>query len=149
MLACFTAERDVLRTTTPDIPITTNFMGAFKPVDYFSWVPQEDVVSNDHYLLGADPASHVQLAMTADLTRSLGGGSPWILMEHSTSAVNWQPRNLAKTPGQMKRNSLQHVARGADAVCFFQWRAVTQRLRRSSTPRWSRTRAPIRGGGAR
>jgi beta-galactosidase len=44
-------------------------------------------------------------------------------MEHSTSAVNWQPRNLAKQPGQLARNSLQHVARGADAVCFFQWRA--------------------------
>ena len=39
------------------------------------------------------------------------------------SAVNWQPRNLAKAPGQMRRNSLQHVARGADGVCFFQWRA--------------------------
>jgi beta-galactosidase len=44
-------------------------------------------------------------------------------MEHSTSAVNWQPRNLAKQPGQLARNSMQHVARGADAVCFFQWRA--------------------------
>jgi beta-galactosidase len=44
-------------------------------------------------------------------------------MEHSTSAVNWQPRNRAKVPGEMIRNSLAHVARGADAVLFFQWRA--------------------------
>ena len=44
-------------------------------------------------------------------------------MEHSTSAVNWQPRNRAKLPGEMIRNSLAHVARGADAVLFFQWRA--------------------------
>ncbi len=44
-------------------------------------------------------------------------------MEHSTSAVNWQPVNLAKAPGQLLRNSLGHVARGADAVGFFQWRA--------------------------
>src|SRR3954454_25361568 len=44
-------------------------------------------------------------------------------MEHSTSAVNWQPRNYAKAPGQMRRNSLQHVARGADGALFFQWRA--------------------------
>ena len=43
--------------------------------------------------------------------------------EHSTSAVNWQPRNIAKRPGEMMRNSLQHVARGADSVMFFQWRA--------------------------
>ena len=54
--------------------------------------------------------------------RGLAGGDPWVLMEHSTSAVNWQPRNLAKEPGQLLRNSLQHVARGADGVLFFQWR---------------------------
>ena len=44
-------------------------------------------------------------------------------MEHSTGAVNWQSRNIAKQPGEMLRNSLQHVARGSDAVMFFQWRA--------------------------
>jgi beta-galactosidase len=123
LLACFTSERDAVREVTPDLPITTNFMGTFKPVDYFDWAPHEDVVSNDHYLLGHDPAPHVQLAMSADLVRSAKRGAPWVLMEHSTSAVNWQPRNLAKQPGQLARNSLQHVARGADAVCFFQWRA--------------------------
>ncbi len=123
LLACFRAERDVLRAATPQIPITTNFMGTFKPMDYFSWAAEQDVVSNDHYLLGADPEPHVQLAMTADLTRGLARGAPWVLMEHSTSAVNWQPRNLAKQPGQLRRNSLQHLARGADAICFFQWRA--------------------------
>ena len=37
--------------------------------------------------------------------------------------MNWQPINYAKTPGQLLRNSLTHVARGADAVGFFQWRA--------------------------
>ena len=51
---------------------------------------------------------------------------PWMLMEHSTGSVNWQPHNLAKAPGQMTRDSLQHVARGADSVCFFQWRASLQ-----------------------
>jgi len=122
-LDCFRAEREVLRAATPHIPITTNFMGPFKPIDYFGWALEEDVVSNDHYMLGADPASHVHLAMAADLMRSLGDGRPWILMEQSTSAVNWQPRNLAKAAGQLRRNSLQHVARGADAICFFQWRA--------------------------
>ena len=37
--------------------------------------------------------------MAADLVRGLAGGQPWLLMEHSTSAVNWQPRNRAKAPG--------------------------------------------------
>jgi beta-galactosidase len=61
--------------------------------------------------------------MSADMTRSLADGGPWLLMEHSTSAVSWQPRNIAKRPGEMRRNSLAHVARGADGALFFQWRA--------------------------
>ena len=44
-------------------------------------------------------------------------------MEHSTSAVNWQPRNIAKRRGEMARNSLTHLGRGADGILFFQWRA--------------------------
>jgi beta-galactosidase len=124
LLAYYEAEKEVLRRHTPEIPVTTNFMVAgFKEADYHSWAPSMDVVSNDHYLRGEDPGSHIELSFGADVTRGLAGGAPWLLMEHSTSAVNWQPRNLAKLPGQMLRNSLQHVARGADGVCFFQWRS--------------------------
>jgi beta-galactosidase len=36
--------------------------------------------------------------------------------------VNWQPVNQAKSPGQLRRDSLTHLAHGADAICFFQWR---------------------------
>ncbi|MDQ0677139.1 beta-galactosidase [Arthrobacter pascens] len=115
---------DVLRDVTPDIPATTNLMAssATKSMDYFEWAKDLDVVSNDHYLVAADPERHIELAFSADLTRGIAGGDPWILMEHSTSAVNWQQRNQPKMPGEMLRNSLAHVARGADAVMFFQWR---------------------------
>ena len=114
----------VLRNVTPGIPCTTNLMvsSATKSMDYFSWARDLDVIANDHYLVAADPERHVELAFSADLTRGIAGGDPWILMEHSTSAVNWQPRNQPKMPGEMLRNSLAHVARGADAVMFFQWR---------------------------
>ncbi|MGC4857267.1 beta-galactosidase [Micromonospora sp. DT4] len=105
-------------------PITTNFMiGMAKHMDYHSWADDVDLVSNDHYLTAADPRAHLGLALAADHTRGVAGGDPWLLMEHSTSAVNWQPRNVAKLPGQLRRNSLAHVARGADGVLFFQWRA--------------------------
>ena len=124
LLECYRAERDVLHRITPDKPVTTNFMlPTFDGVDYRSWAPEQDLVSNDHYLRAEDPENHIDLALGADLTRSLGGGDPWLLMEHSTSAVNWQPRNVAKAPGQLRRNSLAHVARGADGAMFFQWRA--------------------------
>ena len=82
-----------------------------------------DLVSTDHYLGAHDPEAHIDLAFAADITRGLAGGAPWLLMEHSTGAVNWQPRNIPKTPGQMRRNSLAHVARGSDGALFFQWRA--------------------------
>jgi beta-galactosidase len=45
-------------------------------------------------------------------------------MEHSTGAVNWQPVNRAKQPGELRRNALAHVARGADGIAYFQWRAA-------------------------
>ncbi|MET7833695.1 beta-galactosidase [Micromonospora sediminicola] len=118
------AERELLNRLVPQ-PVTTNFMigTGIKYLDYHSWASDVDVVANDHYLTAADPRPQVNLALAADQTRGVAGGAPWLLMEHSTSAVNWQPRNIAKTPGQMRRNSLAHVARGADGVLFFQWRA--------------------------
>lgn len=122
LLDCFRNEAAILRAHS-DQPVTTNFMSFFKPLDYFGWAEEMDVVSNDHYLFADDADPAEQLAMSADLVRGLAGGRPWLLMEHSTSAVNWQPRNVAKAPGEMLRNSLQHVARGSDGALFFQWRA--------------------------
>jgi beta-galactosidase len=124
MLADFVRERDVLHELSPGVPVTTNFMATNCPsMDLWAWAREVDIVSNDHYLTAADPDNQIGLALDADLTRSLAGGRPWILMEHSTSAVNWQPRNLAKQPGEMTRNAVSHFARGADAILFFQWRA--------------------------
>ena len=111
-----------------NVAVTTNFMitSHIRNLDYWSWAGDMDVVANDHYLDHrlADPAT--ELAFAADLTRGLAQGQPWLLMEQAAGAVNWQPHNLAKAPGEMTRNSLAHVARGADGICFFQWRASLQ-----------------------
>ncbi|MCD0480836.1 beta-galactosidase [Streptacidiphilus sp. ASG 303] len=123
LLACHRREVEVLRRLSPDTPLTTNLMGTLeKKVDGFAFARETDFVSVDHYLTAADPEGHIGLSFDADLARGMGGGAPWLLMEHSTSAVNWQPRNIAKTPGQMRRNSLAHLARGADGIMYFQWR---------------------------
>ncbi|MDX2826729.1 beta-galactosidase [Streptomyces ipomoeae] len=126
LLSLFTAERDVLRRAAPDIPATTNFMVVhnFDKLDYWRWAPELDIVSNDHYLQSTDPESEIDIALSGDLVRSLAGGAPWLLMEHSTGAVNWQPVNRAKAPGEMRRNALAHVAHGADGIAYFQWRAA-------------------------
>jgi len=125
LLDQFTAERDLLHRLSPGVPVTTNFMTSdhFRLLDYHKWGSEQDVVSTDHYLMGALDDPEAELSFTADLTRGVAGGRPWLLIEHSTSAVNWQPVNVAKAPGQMLRNSLAHVARGADTLGFFQWRA--------------------------
>nr|BFE72824.1 hypothetical protein GCM10020092_061250 [Actinoplanes digitatis] len=123
-LANFRRERDILHRLSPGVPVTTNFMLAnCKNIDYWKWSREVDVVSNDHYLQAERPDNHIELAMCADLTRSVARGRGWLLMEHSTGPVNWQPRNLAKAADELRRNSFQHLARGADAVMFFQWRA--------------------------
>lgn len=116
-------ERDILNRITPDVPVTTNFMvmGETKGMDYAAWAQEVDFVSNDHYFVPG-PQAVDELSFSANLTGNIAGGRPWFLMEHSTSAVNWQPINTPKKPGAMRRDSLTHVAHGADAVCFFQWR---------------------------
>jgi beta-galactosidase len=96
----------------------------FDALDYWRWAPELDVVSNDHYLCSTDPESEIDIAMSGDLVRSLAGGRPWLLMEHSTGAVNWQPVNRAKSAGELRRNALAHVAHGADGIAYFQWRAA-------------------------
>ncbi|MGC5562469.1 beta-galactosidase [Streptomyces sp. FR-108] len=117
------AERDVLREITPSVPVTTNFMvmGNTKGMNYPDWAGEIDFVSNDHYV-HPGPQDRDELSFSANLTSGIAGGQPWFLMEHSTSAVNWQPVNVAKRPGELARDSLLHVAHGADAVCYFQWR---------------------------
>ncbi|MBZ9645752.1 beta-galactosidase [Streptomyces sp. PSKA30] len=121
----FRMERDILHRLSPGVPVTTNFMTALSQcdsIDYWAWGREVDLVTNDHYLITDGRRTHVNLAMAADLTRSVAGGAPWLLLEHSTSGVNWQARNPAKAPGQMARNSLAHVARGSEGAMFFQWR---------------------------
>ena len=127
LLGYYKSELEVLRRHST-VAVTTNFMvtAHIRNLDYWTWAPEMDIIANDHYLDNrlADPRN--ELAFASDLTRGLAKGERWLLMEQSTSAVNWQPLNVAKKPGEMTRNSLTHVARGAEAICFFQWRASPQ-----------------------
>ena len=124
LLACYRAERAALAGHSPGKPVTTNFMGLFRPVDQFRWAAELDVVSVDSYPDPADAEAHLFSAMACDLTRSVGGGRPWVLMEQAPNAVNWRAVNVPKAPGQYRALSLQAVARGGDAILSFQWRAA-------------------------
>lgn len=123
LLALYREQRDLVRAHDPDRPVTTNFMGFFPLVDYWSWADDLDVVADDAYPDPGDPEAPADAALTQDLMRSLGRGRPWVLMEQAAGAVSWRDHNLPKSPKRSRLESLQAVARGADGICFFQWRA--------------------------
>ena len=121
--AFYTAERDLLESITPGLPLTTNFMvsAGGTGLDYDDWGAEVDFVSNDHYFTPGE--SHLdEMAYAASLTDGIARKNPWFLMENSTGAVNWRPINYRKEPGQLVRDALVHLSMGANAICYFQWR---------------------------
>ena len=131
LLDGFTAERDLVRAHNPAIPVTTNFMGFYKGTDAWKWAAQEDFTSLDTYPDPNDPEAARDGAMAQDLTRSLGGGKPWLLMEQSPAGAGWRHVATPKRPGLNRLWSMQAVARGADGVLHFQWRASMQGAERT------------------
>lgn len=122
-----------LKEITPDIEVTTNFMGSYplmKPdtgLNYEEFAKAVDVVSWDSY-----PAWHNDWQSTAslakdvafvnDLYRSLKDGRPFLIMESTPSQVNWHEINKAKRAGMHKLSAVQSIAHGSDSILYFQWR---------------------------
>ena len=124
LLDFYRAERNAIAEICPDKPFTTNFMVSTDQccMDYADWANEVDFVSNDHYFHEGE--SHIDELFCSDaLMDSLALGRPWYVMEHSTSAVQWKDLNIRKRKGETVRDSVAHVAMGADAINFFQWRA--------------------------
>ena len=119
MLNNFKMEKEAIRKFDKETPITTNMMGTFKGLDYFKWAKEIDVISWDNYPSYNTPWSMV--AMKHDLMRGLKD-KPFMLMEQTPSQQNWQPYNSLKRPGQMRAQSYQTMAHGADTIQFFQLR---------------------------
>ncbi|NUT28748.1 MAG: beta-galactosidase [Streptomyces sp.] len=126
LLECYVAERDIVARYSPDIPVTTNFMAVWQGLDAWRWAEQEDVVSIDVYPDPRDPFGGQYGALVHDMTRSQARGGPWMVMEQAVGPVNWRGVNHPKPAGLNRLWSLQAVARGADAVCYFQWRQSRQ-----------------------
>lgn len=122
LLELYVMERDIIRAAGATQPITTNFMGAFPPADYWRWAAEVDVIADDNYPDPNDPESFRGAAFARELMRGLKPGVPWLLTEQSTNALNWRPTNAPKAPGQMAAITAQAIGRGADAIMFFQWR---------------------------
>ncbi|RKP52940.1 beta-galactosidase [Cohnella endophytica] len=116
----FLAEKEEIARITPDIPITTNFYSIdFLGQIHHEWAPHLDVIAWDSYPPHKDYA--VWAAFQHDYFRGLKN-APFLLMEQASSNVNWKPYNPAKRPGMMSLQSYQAVARGAEAIMYFQLR---------------------------
>lgn len=117
MLDNFLMEKRIIRQYDSKTPVTTNFMGTQKDLDYFKWAKHLDVVSWDNYPSFDTPASFT--AMNHDLMYGLKK-KPFMLMEQAPSQQNWQPYNSLKNPGEFRMLSYQAVAHGANTVQIFQ-----------------------------
>jgi beta-galactosidase len=114
-----------LKAATPHLPVTTNMMGTFKPIDYRRFAEVCDRISWDAYpmLHGDDSWRAVtELAFRHDLNRSMKHGLPFILMESTPSSTNWAATPQLKRPGQHQQEMLIAIGHGADTTMYFQWR---------------------------
>ncbi|WP_328438013.1 beta-galactosidase [Streptomyces sp. NBC_00444] len=122
LLGCFLAEKDAIRAHDPDSPVTTNFMGMFRPLDYHRWAPHLDFASWDSYPpLDAPPTWP---ALAHDLMRGLKDGAPFWLMEQTPSTTACRDVNPLRRPGELRLATFQAIAHGADAALYFQMRAA-------------------------
>ncbi len=120
MLSCYRMEYEVLKKHMPDVQVTTNLMGFYKPLDYQKWARYMDFVSWDNYPSFDTPVS--ESAMNHELMRGLKQGKPFALMEQTPGVSNWQSFCTLKRPGVMRLLSYQAIAHGSDTVMFFQMR---------------------------
>ncbi|MBQ9265174.1 MAG: beta-galactosidase [Clostridia bacterium] len=116
-----------IKRITPDVPCTTNLMHTYDGINYFELGKQLDVSSWDNYPMWTNDDRDAQVASHAafchDLMRGVCGNRPFLMMESSPSAVNWQPVNRLRTPGLTMLQGMQAVAHGSDSVQYFQFRA--------------------------
>lgn len=121
LLQNYVDEKARIRAYDSRTPVTTNFMGAFRPLDYHRWADHLDLVSWDNYPPGRH--EHVRMAFTHDLMRGLKDGAPTWVMEQTPTITAARDVNPVKRPGVLALWSWQAVAHGADAVLYFQLRA--------------------------
>ncbi len=118
------AEVRAVKKFSPELPITTNMMPAFRDLNYNEFDEVLDVASWDSYPDWHAPEGVYPAYRTAfwhDYFRALKD-RPFMLMESAPGLTNWKPYNKLKRPNMDVLASLQAVAHGGDTVQYFQWR---------------------------
>jgi beta-galactosidase len=120
-------EIKVVKSVTPDIPVTTNFMKLYNGLNYQVMAKEVDVISWDSYPKFHNEGENLSDTMAENafdhaVMRSMKKDKPFMLMESAPGLVNWHPFNKLKRPGAHRLASLQAIACGSDTVQYFQWR---------------------------
>lgn len=117
-------EVEALREEGAEQPTVVNLMYDYKGLNYHKLSCAVDVVSWDSYPLWHKEREILTArdnGLQHDFMRSLKM-KPFLLMESSPSATNWQGVSKLKKPGLLKLAGLQAVAHGSDSVLYFQIR---------------------------
>lgn len=120
-------EIAAVKAVNPDIPVTTNMMTMYTyELNYFAFRDALDVISWDNYPEWHNPYMGNEevvkdCAMTHDMMRSLQK-KPFLLMECTPNATNWQGVSKLKKPGMHQLSVIEAVAHGADSGQYFQLR---------------------------
>ena len=123
LLGGFVAEKAAIREHVADVPVTTNFMGLYQPIDYHRWAPHLDLATWDNYPPADTPLrTAARMALTHDAMRGLRGGAPFWVMEQTPSVTASRDVNPVKRPGVLALWTWQSVAHGADGTLYFQMR---------------------------
>lgn len=111
--------------TYSDLPVTTNMMMYFSPLNYDKWAEELDVISWDSYPSWHTKEDEVPIAVWAAFMHNQMRGfqkKPFLMMESTPSLVNWDEENNVKRPGMNYLSSMQAIALGSNSVLYFQWR---------------------------
>lgn len=120
-------EISALKEITPQVPVTTNFMWMFEPLNYHQIAKDLDIISWDSYPFWhceEEPlwVTGARTAFNHSMMRNMKPDRPFLLMESTPSLVNWMPYNKLKRPGMALLSAGQALACGSDSVLYFQWR---------------------------
>ena len=122
-------QSQLLKSLTPDIPVTTMMRALSRHYDHFDAAEQLDFVSLDSYATIKSKAA--VNAMDIDVLRSIkkngiktpdGSDYGFWVMEQKAGNVNWQKVNSLVRPGVVRLFTYQLISRGVDGVLYFFWR---------------------------
>ena len=121
-------QADMLRTISPDRPVTTNLRALRHRFDHFDLAGVLDFVSIES--TAAIKTKPSETACEIDMLRSLkkagiktpDGDTGFWVMEQKAGNVNWQDVNSLVRPGVLRMFTYQLVSRGATGILFFRWR---------------------------